>query len=133
MASVEEIIESVKELGKEAQWELLEGLIAELRGEKKSSKKSKDEKEKKERKPRGPVSEDSFIHFSNRVVLPLLKDISEEYSDEEGKKIKGVKGKAFVSARLWETYKAKSVEDRTKLTKEDIGKLVETHKEEILG
>jgi hypothetical protein len=133
MASVEEIIESVKELGKEAQWELLEGLIAELRGEKKSSKKSKEEKEKKERKPRGPVSEDSFIHFSNRVVLPLLKDISEEYSDEEGKKIKGVKGKAFVSARLWETYKAKSVEDRTKLTKEDISKLVETHKEEILG
>jgi hypothetical protein len=133
MASVEEIIESVKELGKEAQWELLEGLIAELRGEKKSSKKSKDEKEKKERKPRGPVSEDSFIHFSNRVVLPLLKDVSEEYSDEEGKKIKGVKGKAFVSARLWETYKAKSVEDRTKLTKEDIGKLVETHKDEIMG
>jgi hypothetical protein len=133
MASVEEIIESVKELGKEAQWELLEGLIAELRGEKKSSKKSKEEKEKKERKPRGPVSEDSFIHFSNRVVLPLLKDVCDEYSDEEGKKIKGVKGKAFVSARLWETYKAKSVEDRTKLTKEDISKLVETHKEAILG
>lgn len=131
MASVEEIIESVKELGKEAQWELLEGLVAELRGDKKSSKKSKEEK--KERKPRGPVSEDSFIHFSNRVVLPLLKDISEEYSDEEGKKIKGVKGKAFVSARLWETYKAKSVEERTKLTKEDIHTLVETHKVEILG
>ncbi len=90
-------------LNKDEQWTLVDGLLGLLKGSE-----PKAEKAKAQRKPRGPVSKDSFIYFSNQIVLPVLKFISEgdEFDAAERKQMMGVACKAGVSAILWAEIKA---------------------------
>jgi hypothetical protein len=114
-------------LNKEEQWALVESLMVLLKGAEPKSKPAK-----AQRKPRGPVSEDSFIHFSNRIVLPILKALAQEKEEAERKQMMGVSGKAGVSALLWAKLKELPSEERieamAEVTEDQVTEAYETWK-----
>ena len=125
--SVKDILAQAQTLSADDRWTLVEDLLALMKGVA-----PKAEKAKAQRKPRGPVSDDSFIHFSNSIILPMLKALAEGREEAEQKQMRGVAGKAGVAAALWAKLKDLPSEERieamAEVTEEQVAEAYETWK-----
>jgi hypothetical protein len=125
--TINDLLAQAQSLSADDKWALTESLLAQLKGTE-----SKPSKAKAQRKPRGPVSDDSFIHFSNSIVLPILKALAEGREEAEQKQMRGVAGKAGVAAALWAKLKDLPSEERieamAEVTEEQVAEAYETWK-----
>jgi hypothetical protein len=125
--NIKDILAQAQTLSADDRWTLVEDLLALMKGVA-----PKAEKAKAQRKPRGPVSDDSFIHFSNSIVLPMLKALAEGREEAEQKQMRGVSGKAGVAAALWAKLKdlpsEARIEAMAEVTEEQVAEAYETWK-----
>jgi hypothetical protein len=98
MSTPASVFELAKSLSTQDQWTLLEDLLAHLKGSapKKASKVAKDPSAPK--KPMSP-----YIELVNKVVWPVLKELSEssDLDDDEKKALRSVTARTQVASSLW--------------------------------
>lgn len=127
MEAVEVTLESVFEmsqsLNKAEQWNLVEELLSHLKGSAKGAKKPK-----KARDPDAPKrAMTPYMELLNKIVWPILKDISEKTEDpEEKKRMRSVPARTQIASTLWD--KMESKEEFASVTKEKVMEVYEALK-----
>jgi hypothetical protein len=124
MEAVEVTLESVFEmsqsLNKAEQWNLVEELLSHLKGSAKGAKKTK--KAKDPDAPKRAMT--PYMELLNKIVWPILKDISEKTEDpEEKKRMRSVPARTQIASTLWD--KMESKEEFASVTKEKVMQVYE--------
>jgi hypothetical protein len=103
--SRETLFKGLSELASADKWEAIEQLLTSLKGQ---SVKLKSKKIKDPNAPKREVKPDSFIHFMNKVVWPILDTLSQTEENAEAKaRMRSTDARSQVSTAMW-----KSIKDR---------------------
>jgi hypothetical protein len=111
------VFEMAQTLNTEEKWTLLENLLSLLKGVE-APKKTKGKRTKKD--PSAPKKEMSpYMELATKIVLPVLKELSESETDpEEKKRLRGVGARTKVASKLWKGMTSK--DDLKSVTREQI-------------
>lgn len=111
------VFEMAQNLSVEEKWTLLENLLGLLKGVE-APKKAKGKRTKKD--PDAPKKEMSpYMELATKIVLPVLKELSESETDpEEKKRLRGVGARTKVASKLWKGMTSK--DDLKSVTREQI-------------
>jgi hypothetical protein len=120
MSTLAEILANAKTLASGEQYDLAMSLLAGLKsfvGGSVTGKKAR--KTKDPNAPKREVPKDSYIHFVNKTVWPILQRIAEAIEDAEEKKlIRGVSARTQISKTLWDSLKDLESEEKSKAIEE---------------
>ncbi len=118
-ATANSVFELAQTLSKTEQWTLVEELLSHLKG---ASPKRKAKDPSAPKKPMTP-----YIELVNKIVWPVLKELSETEEDPEEKKIlRSVPARTQVASKLWSTLSSK--DDLASVTEDAILKAYEEWK-----
>jgi len=116
MSTLAEILANAKSLASGEQYDLAMTLLAGLKsfvGGSVTGKKAR--KTKDPNAPKREVPKDSYIHFVNKTVWPILQKIAESIEDEEQKKLaRSVSARTQISKTLWDSFKDLESEEKSK-------------------
>ena len=118
--SRETLFKGLSELASADKWEAIEQLLTSLKGQ---SVKLKSRKVKDPNAPKREVKPDSFIHFMNKVVWPILDTLSQTEENADVKaRMRSTDARSQVSTAMWKSIKDREdkAEAFSKVTNEQV-------------
>jgi len=115
--TMESIFEMAQNLNKVEQWSLVEELLSHLKGSTKKGKKARD--------PEAPKrAMTPYMELLNKIVWPILKEVSEKMEDsEEKKRMRSVGARTQIASTIWDKKGTK--EEFSSVTKEMVLEIYE--------